>query len=107
MHKYCKAYYIKDLRQFPSWSELHQEDKELADETIVYLWNDFTVVKSPVLADQGVIWQNVTPEWQIFCQDTLQFEVPEDVRQTYEQETQGQEAADANKEKSMASGEGV
>lgn len=87
MHKYCKAYHLKDLRQFPAWGAQNQEDEELTDETIVYLWDDFTVVKSPVLANQGVLWQSVTPEWEAFCHETLHFEIPEDLRYAYEQET--------------------
>ena len=108
MRKYCKAYHVKDLRQFSSWSASQQEDEDITDETIVYLWDDFTVVKSPVLAEQGVLWQNVTPEWQAFCKETLKFEIPEDLRYAYGQEEQ--EARDQGREvseKSVSSGEGA
>ncbi len=83
--------------------------RELVDDTIVYLWDDFTVVKSPVLADQGVLWKNVIPEWKIFCQETLQFEIPVDLHYAYEQKAQEQRAANASKEmreKSASSGKG-
>jgi hypothetical protein len=86
MHKYCKAYHLKDLRSFASWKELPVADgDDLTEDAVVYLWDDFTVVKSPVLADQGTIWNNVTPEWELFCKEVLQFEIPEDVRYAYEQ----------------------
>jgi hypothetical protein len=86
MHKYCKAYHLKDLRPFSAWSELQVEDgDELTGDTVVFLWDDFTVVKSPVMTDQGTIWNNVTPEWEIFCKEVLQFEIPEDIRYAYEQ----------------------
>ncbi len=97
MRTYCKAYYLKDLRQFPSWSVQPQENGELTEESIVYLWDDFTVVKSPVLADQEALWQSVTPEWKAFCKETLHFEIPEDLRYAYEQEPG---ATDTNQETS-------
>jgi hypothetical protein len=88
MRKYCKAYHLKDLHQFPAWSTSQPEGSDLTDESIVYLWDDFTVVTSPVLPDQGVLWQHVTPEWRAFCTDTLHFEIPEDLRYAYAQESQ-------------------
>lgn len=93
MHKYCRAYHLKDLRRFPSWKE-QQEEEELTDDTVVYLWDDFTVVKSPVMADQGVLWQDVTPEWETFCREILQFEIPEDLRYAYQQEPEKQAVAE-------------
>jgi hypothetical protein len=108
MHNYCKAYHLRDLRQFPSWETRQQEDEDLTDDTIVYLWDDFTAVKSPVLPEQGVLWQAVTPEWEVFCKETLNFEIPEDLRYAYVQEEQG--ARDQDKgmsEESVSSGEGV
>ncbi len=108
MRKYCKAYHLKDLRQFPSWGAHQQEDGELTDESIVYLWDDFTVVKSPVLADQGILWNTITPEWEAFCKERLHFEIPEDLRYAYEQ--QEQQTADENREgsgQSISSVEGA
>lgn len=85
MRKYCKAYYLKDLRQFSDWSEKNKEgEPALSDEDVVYLWDDFTVVKSPVLPD-GVLFSHVTPEWQNFCETMLQFSIPEDLRYAYEE----------------------
>lgn len=80
----------------------------MTDESIVYLWDDFTVVKSPVLAEQGVLWASVTPEWETFCKETLRFEIPEDLRYAYEQEEQGasNEKQEAG-EKQVSSEEGV
>jgi|SRR5216110_1663745 len=84
IRKYCKAYYLKDLRQFSDWTEKREESEpELAAEDVVYLWDDFVVVRSPVLPG-GVIFDQVTPEWQEFCQTTLGFEIPEDLRYAYE-----------------------
>lgn len=78
---YCKAYHLKDLRQFHTWSQHASEDEaDLADETVVYLWDDFTVVRAPVAADTVLLWEEVSPQWQEFCRVTLGFEVPEDLR---------------------------
>ena len=83
--KYCKAYHLKDLRQFSHWAEKYEEQESaLGDDDIVYLWDDFTVVKSPIILDKGLIFDEVTPEWQDFCRTTLHFEIPEDLRYAYE-----------------------
>ncbi len=93
IRKYCKAYYVKDLRQFRDWTEKREEDEtELTDEDVVYLWDDFTVVRSPILT-KGLVFDNVTPEWQEFCQTTLHFEIPEDLRYAYEQNATEEETA--------------
>jgi hypothetical protein len=84
IRKYCKAYYLKDLRQYSEWTEKREEsDEALTDEDVVYLWDDFVVVRSPVLPG-GVIFDQVTKPWQEFCQTTLGFEIPEDLRYAYE-----------------------
>jgi len=85
MRKYCNAYKLGDLRQFSGWTEKREENEpELTDDSICYLWDDFTVVKSPV-QDKGVLFDAVTPEWREFCDTTLKFEIPEDLRYAYQQ----------------------
>jgi hypothetical protein len=85
MKKYCKAYLLKDLRQFNGWTENREnEATELADDDVVYLWDDFTVVQSPVIPDKGLVFDVVTPEWRNFCTTTLGFVIPEDLRYAYE-----------------------
>lgn len=87
LRKYCKAYYLKDLRTFSAWTEKREADEaELTDEDVVYLWDDFTVVRSPVIPEKGLIFDTVTPEWQEFCATSLQFAIPEDLRYAYEEE---------------------
>src|SRR5690348_11880494 len=71
MKKYCKAYLLKDLRQFSRWTEKHEEnDEDLSHDDVVYLWDDFTVVRSPIVPDKGLIFDEVTPDWQAFCRET-------------------------------------
>jgi len=92
IRKYCKAYYLKDLRQWSHWTEMREEgEPELTDEDVVYLWDDFVVVRSPVLP-KGVIFDQVTPEWQDFCRTTLGFEIPEDLRYAYEKVEEKEES---------------
>ncbi len=86
MRKYCKAYYARQVKQFSGWSdEMHESARELDDNDIVYLWDDFSLVRSPVTstADQ-VLFDRVTPQWQQFCTDVLQFTIPEDLRYALE-----------------------
>lgn len=85
MHKYCKAYHISAMRQFPNWTEkLEENEVALDDDSIVYLWDDFTVVRSPVVPDKGLVFDAVTEEWKDFCQTALQFSIPEDLHYAYE-----------------------
>ena len=86
LRKYCKAYHLKDLRAFSGWTEKQEAgEPELTDDSVIYLWDDFTVVKSPVIPDKGLIFDTVTPAWQEFCATALKFEIPEDLRYAYEQ----------------------
>jgi len=88
MRKYCKAYHIKDLRNFSGWTEKYAENEpELSDDDVVYLWDDCSVVRSPVIPDKGLIFEGVSLEWQSFCKETLKFAIPEDLRYAYEQTT--------------------
>jgi hypothetical protein len=85
--KYCKAYHLQDLRQFRHWVEKREEqDPPLSDDDIVYLWDDFTVVRSPIIPEKGILFAQVTPEWQEFCQNTLCFEIPSDLRYAYQKQ---------------------
>jgi len=94
--KYCKAYHLQDMRQFHNWTEKREEQKpELTDDTIVYLWDDFTVVRSPIIPDKGIIFDRITPEWQDFCRITLHFEIPGDLRYAYEDQKEPQSTSEA------------
>ncbi len=79
MRKYCKAYKLHDFRQFPGWQEnVQQGDDALTDDTICYLWDDFTVVRSPIRQNE-VLFAQDTPEWKDFCTNTLAFSLPQDL----------------------------
>lgn len=95
MRKYSKAYYLKDLRAYPNWKEKDREDKDqLTDESIVYLQDNFTVVVD-VFNEEDFLYNDVTEEWQQFCKEKLEFEIPEDLRYAYEEEDEEDEEAEA------------
>jgi len=86
MRNYSKAYYLKDLRKFPAWKELDREDSaELTDDSIVYVQDNFTVVKD-CFEEEDYIYSDVTPEWKAFCEKELDFAIPEDLMYAYEDE---------------------
>lgn len=96
MGRYCKAYYAKDFRAFPGWSEdvsglrkerqevdgreVEVERTELKDEDILYLQENF-VVTDGIFKDENVVFSEVTPEWEAFCTGTLAFEIPDYARE--------------------------
>jgi len=89
--KYCKAYYLRDLRKFVAWSESRinwkeNEDQkkdspgvaEFADDSIVFIHQDFTVTES-MWQNENVIFNQDSSEWRTFCTNTLEFKVPDDL----------------------------
>ena len=90
MGKYCKAYPLKQFRAFSQWTERAENTRkekqeidgqevevkrQLTDETFLYLQENY-VVTNGVFIDENIIFDNVTSEWQDFCQTTLKFEIP-------------------------------
>jgi hypothetical protein len=88
---YCKAYPIERFREFGSWSEnletLRKETQEVGGKSVetqrslkegdyFFLQEDFTVTDG-IFMDEGVIFDNVTPEWIAFCKEILEFEAPQ------------------------------
>ena len=88
---YCKAYHLKDLRQFPGWSESRinwkqkgdlkeeaSDEGEFPDEKVVFIHQDFTVTES-VWHNERVIFNQVSENWSEFCSSSLGFSVPSDL----------------------------
>ncbi|WP_414620786.1 hypothetical protein [Calothrix sp. CCY 0018] len=90
MAKYCKAYLIKNLRQFEQWTENLENTRAykqeidgqevevkrvLTDDDFLYLQENY-VVTDGIYKDENIIFDNVTPEWKEFCQNILEFEIP-------------------------------
>jgi len=80
MRTYAKAYMLESLRKFPGWTENNQSEEELTDESICFVWDDFKVTTGYFDGDQkGYLYDNLTPEWQDFLKNELNFEIPADV----------------------------
>ena len=95
VRKYCKAYYLRELREYAGWSEgrinwkekkdIGEKDKAdvepgspFPDDKIVFIHQDFTMTES-MWQGENVIFNTVTPEWREFCAGTLKFKVPDDL----------------------------
>lgn len=83
MGKYCKAYEIKKLMEFPGWAENVKNTeaqvsgeigKEQTRRDFYYLQENFTVTDG-IFLDENVVFDAVTPEWIEFCRDAFKFEV--------------------------------
>lgn len=83
--KYCRAYPLSRLRQFPGWIEkpentrrvrtevkgdIVEVPRDLTDAEYVYLQANFTVTDG-IFIDENVIFDAVSPEWIAFCRDVL------------------------------------
>jgi hypothetical protein len=88
---YCKAYHLRDLRQFPDWKESKinwkekkeseqagSEDQGFSEEDVVFLHHDLTVTRS-MWQGEDILYNQVTPKWEMFCTDVLGFKVPDDL----------------------------
>ncbi|WP_031064524.1 hypothetical protein [Streptomyces sp. NRRL WC-3742] len=81
MTTYYRGFLLRDVRRFADWADSALPGSaELPDETVVFLREDLTVVRNPVLADQEVLWDSATPQWRAFCEQDLRFELPDDLR---------------------------
>ncbi|HVF89473.1 MAG TPA: hypothetical protein VNH22_05365 [Blastocatellia bacterium] len=91
MGRYCKAYPVSSFRKFEGWTEnlqnLRKEKREvdgeevqtvrdLREDDFFYLQENH-VVTDGIFIDQDIIFDEVTPEWISFCEETLGFKVPD------------------------------
>ncbi len=94
--KYCKAYMISQFREFSGWTEKSENactengsPRLLTASDFLYLHEEF-VVTDGIVTNENVIFNNVTPEWIMFCKNRLKFEVPDYVSRSFEKaETTG------------------
>jgi hypothetical protein len=107
MGRYCKAYHARSFRAFTNWTENRDQlrkvtqiedgkevevPREVTDDDVLYLQENFNVTDG-IFFDENIVFDNVTPEWQAFCTETLSFELPEDVRSAMESKENGHDAA--------------
>jgi hypothetical protein len=92
MGRYCKAYLAKQFREYPEWTEAAENARPVSDETegeeendsprtltddsILYLHENF-VVADGIFMDENIIFDAVTDRWKAFCQEKLDFSVPD------------------------------
>ncbi|RMF28683.1 MAG: hypothetical protein D6759_15295 [Chloroflexi bacterium] len=72
MGKYCKAYPIERFREYPGWAEKARP----VNKGHLYLQENYVVTEG-IFLDEEIVFDDVTPEWIEFCQETLQFRVPD------------------------------
>lgn len=85
MGRYCKAYPIAKLHEFGDWDKYYrkpekdlQGKEDVTSEDYLFLQENFTVTKG-IFLDEEIVFDKVTSEWEDFCKNTLNFEVPADV----------------------------
>ena len=91
MGKYCKAYSLEKLEEFPGWKEKARSfdlesqgasndepasEAESSRPSFLYLQENFIVTEG-IFLDEKVVLDEPTPEWISFCSETLKFEVPD------------------------------
>lgn len=87
--KYCKAYLLRELRQYSAWSESPlstmkrengngESEAPFPDDKVVFIHQDFTVTES-MWHNENVVFNSVSPGWEEFCTMSLQFKVPDDL----------------------------
>ena len=89
--RYCKAYMLNQLRTFPGWKEnadgvrveTREEEgeeqeyqRQLTDEDFLYVHDNY-VVTDGIFNDENIIFDDVTEKWMTFCQEELEFAVPD------------------------------
>ena len=89
LSRYIKAFPIEKFREFPDWpsdlgsaqgrgnngNEATEGGNELLDLGCLFLHDNYVVTRS-IFPDEGIIFDQITPEWRQFCQETLKFAIP-------------------------------
>lgn len=87
MGRYCKAYYLSKLREFPGWTELPMAKANAADQVngsddhakdYLFLQENYTVTRG-IFLDEEIVFDRVSPEWKEFCENILNFKNPDPV----------------------------
>jgi hypothetical protein len=96
MGKYCKAYPLSRLRRYAAWTEkaenVRPDDpapqdapgegqpapviRQLTDDDYLFVQENL-IVTDGIFIDEHIIFDAITPEWEAFCTDELQFEIPD------------------------------
>jgi hypothetical protein len=76
MHAYYKAFLLRDLRQFAAWREDAPSEAAVDAETVLYLRDDYAVVRDPFAATPDIVFAAASEDWVQFCQHQLDFRIP-------------------------------
>lgn len=83
MGRYCKAYEVRRLAEYPGWAEKERngsapggEGEGAPEPDFYYLQDDYTVTDG-IFLGENVVFDDVTPEWTEFCKGTLDFHLPD------------------------------
>jgi len=85
---YCKAYPLSSFQSFGHWDLAPAAEEEIGNQDYLFLQENY-VVTANVYIDENIVYNNITPEWIVFCKNTLHFEVPIDVLQADEAAANG------------------
>jgi hypothetical protein len=82
MGKYCKVYPLERLKMWAGWDdkvnkqvpikEVQGDDKLIP---YVFVQENYTVTAGVAL-DQEILFDDVTPAWKEFCENSLEFQLP-------------------------------
>ena len=80
MGNYCKAYSLGRVEEWPEWKnkvKLNMEIARIGDgeaaTSYVFIQENYTVTAG-IFIDEGILFDDVTPEWKEFCESTLKFQ---------------------------------
>jgi hypothetical protein len=79
MGKYCKAYPTKRFQEFKNWPNT-VSPAEKVEESYLFLQENLTVTDG-IFLDEKVVFADITPEWEQFCRETLQFSIPPEIQE--------------------------
>jgi len=91
MGRFCKAYLLSQLREFPGWQEKlaslrpsasaesrkTDSDGKLDDSEFFYLQENY-IVTDGIFKDEHIVFDDVTEDWKQFCNSKLGFDKAQD-----------------------------
>jgi hypothetical protein len=70
MGKYCKAFPVKRVQEWPEWNNKVKQSPNSAGH--VFIHENYTVTGG-IFLDQDIFLSDATPEWKEFCNTVLGF----------------------------------
>jgi hypothetical protein len=80
MGRYCKAYHLEQFAHYAKWPKSIVTSADSGQKDYLFLQEDYTVTED-IFMDEKIVLREVTDEWKAFCQNELQFSIPEYVTQ--------------------------